>query len=271
MREARICQRAKCSGTPFVPNNLWQSAHNAIVAMCFFHSCQVVDFQSNFHSLKLLLPQEIDFFKFGTPFSLVFASILPHVSRTAHQHLKDLMQLVVFIKNKSKQFRQVGNTNNSGKAPASPFKLLAHCGQSRQTGNITLKIFPRGINLFASTSFHGRICYNAKYVKVCRRYIMHRDFNTDTLVGSISLACTQSASALYLGHGVSTVKPAVGYAWMEANAMRRSECVYRIEHIDRQGDPALIMVTQKDTMKKLPLPPLPPLSDPPTEPPIPRT
>lgn len=31
---------------------------------------------------------------------------------------------------------------------------------------------------------------------------MHRDFNTDLLVGSTSLACTQSASALYVGHGV---------------------------------------------------------------------
>lgn len=100
---------------------------------------------------------------------------------------------------------------------------------------------------------------------------MHRDFNTDLLVGSTSLACTQSASALYVGHGVSTVKPAVEYVRLEANTTRRSGCAYRIEHIDRQGDPALIMVTQKDTMKKLPLPPLPPLSDPPTEPPIPRT
>ena len=56
MREARICQCAKCSGTPFVPNELWQSAHDVIVAVSQFRSCQVVDFQSNFYFLKILLP-----------------------------------------------------------------------------------------------------------------------------------------------------------------------------------------------------------------------
>ena len=97
---------------------------------------------------------------------------------------------------------------------------------------------------------------------------MHRDFNTDLLVGSTSLACTQSASALYVGHGVSTVKPAVEYVRLEANTTRRSGCAYRIEQIDRQGDPTLVMVKKKDIGGKLPMPPL---TDPRPWPPIPRT
>lgn len=79
--------------------------------------------------------------------------------------------------------------------------------------------------------------------------------------------CSQFVGVTYLEHGESTVKPAIGFAWMETNTMRHSGCACRIEHIDEQDDPTLILVTHKDTSRKFPLPPLP---EPRPEPAIPR-
>ena len=92
---------------------------------------------------------------------------------------------------------------------------------------------------------------------------MHRDFNTDLLVGSISLACTQTAIALYLGHGLSTAKPAVRALVEDFN----QQAIYQrsvTESIARQ-DYQTSLSTQKDPFKKVPLP------DPKPLPPIPRT
>ena len=81
--------------------------------------------------------------------------------------------------------------------------------------------------------------------------------------------CSQSVGASYPEHGVPTVEPAVRALAEEFN----QQAIYQrsaSESIDRQ-DYQTSLSAQKDTMKNLPLPPMPPLSDPRTEPPIPRT
>ena len=80
---------------------------------------------------------------------------------------------------------------------------------------------------------------------------MHRVFNIALLVGSISLACTQSVSALYMGHGVPTVPAARALVEdfnQQANYQRAA-----IESIDRQ-DYQTLLSAQKDPIEKVPLP-----------------
>lgn len=70
---------------------------------------------------------------------------------------------------------------------------------------------------------------------------MLRVFKIALVVGSISLACTQSVGALHLGDDVSTLEPAVSYEL--------------VENFNQQAnDLKLTMLVQRDSSKDNPLP-----------------
>ena len=71
---------------------------------------------------------------------------------------------------------------------------------------------------------------------------MYRIFKIALLVGSISLACSQSAGALYLGNGVPAEEIATEYELEEFNQQANFQ-KSTTERIDRKDHP-LNMVTQ---------------------------
>ena len=81
---------------------------------------------------------------------------------------------------------------------------------------------------------------------------MHRIFNVALLVGSISLACSQSAGALYLEHGVPALEITVEYELEEFNQQANFQ-KSTTERIDRNVH-TLTMSAQKDPIEKVTLP-----------------
>ena len=76
------------------------------------------------------------------------------------------------------------------------------------------------------------------------------------LIGSSSLACSQSVGALYLGHGVPALEIAVEYELEEFNQQANFQKSVT-ERIDRKDHHTLSMAAQKDrkdTARKTPLP-----------------
>ena len=71
---------------------------------------------------------------------------------------------------------------------------------------------------------------------------MYRIFKIALFVGSISLACSQSAGALYLGNGVPAKEIAIEYELEEFNQQVNFQ-KFTTERIDRKDHP-LNMVTQ---------------------------
>lgn len=83
---------------------------------------------------------------------------------------------------------------------------------------------------------------------------MYRIFKIVLLVGSGSLACSQSVGALYLGHGVPAVEIAVEYKLEEFNQQVDFQKSTN-ERIDRKYHHLLTMSTEEDPVKKvLPFP-----------------
>ncbi len=81
---------------------------------------------------------------------------------------------------------------------------------------------------------------------------MNRVFNIALLVVSISLACSQSVSALYLGHSTPTLEIAIEYGLEEFNQQANFQ-KSATERIDRKGH-TLNMFAQKGPIDKAPLP-----------------
>ena len=82
--------------------------------------------------------------------------------------------------------------------------------------------------------------------------LMRNIFKIVLLIGSISLACSQYAGALYLEHGVPVVEIVVEYELEEFNQQANYH-QSTTERIDRK-DHTLTMVAQKDLIDKVPLP-----------------
>ena len=81
---------------------------------------------------------------------------------------------------------------------------------------------------------------------------MRNIFKIALLIGSISLACSQSAGALYLEPGVPAVEVAVEYE-LEKFSQTANFQESATERIDRR-DHTLTMVTLKDPIEKIHLP-----------------
>ena len=81
---------------------------------------------------------------------------------------------------------------------------------------------------------------------------MRNIFKIALLVGSIGLACSQSAGASYLGPSVPAVEIAVEYELEEFNQPANFQ-KFATERIDRK-DRTLTMVAQEYFIEKVPLP-----------------